>query len=204
MCGTVHPPSSGLTVRSALTGFVILAVLLTLVILCFSWDFLFDLWWAYRSYIFTWCIAYLIQSVLMRMVFMKRVLSHNGKVEKYVVGFSAMAYLDSVIALITSLTAGVFRLLYVFGFSAVWFVRLDYSMFPKVLVLPPCVPPRGGSEGRGRMTGGWRWSACPVGGGSVRGKLYNYTIWNFCNSNSVPNFCTQICFGVFKDLCRYT
>ena len=51
--------------------------------------------------------------------------------ERYPLNFSISSFLDLSVSLITSLTVGVMRLLYLLGFSTAWFVRMDYCLFPK-------------------------------------------------------------------------
>ena len=115
----------------ALTGAIILTFCLTVFILCFTWSWLFDIWWPYRAYVFTWLVAYCIQTVTIHMIILKGCLSFGGWLEKYPITYSAIAYLDSSFSLITALSAGVFRLLWLVCLSCLWFVRMDYCMFPK-------------------------------------------------------------------------
>ena len=115
----------------AFTGCLTLSLALTACVLLFTWNWLFQLWWQYSSFIVAWLTVWLVQTVFMRMVLARQLLSYSGAVERFPTAFAVLMYTDCIISLLTSITVGVFRLLYVLGLSCLYYMRMDYCVFPE-------------------------------------------------------------------------
>ena len=115
----------------ALTGIVIFVALGTSLLLCFTWSWLFNVWWQFRAFIFIYMGIFVVQTLMAQLLFGKRVLTYGGRIEKFPLSYQTFALVNSSVSLLTSLTAGVIRLLSLMGLSSVWFVRMDYCVFPR-------------------------------------------------------------------------